>query len=428
MSKIEIREVDLTEIEQSAPLATDIVYVPGFSSLGNTESAASVGEPTLCTTVAEFVNKFGERPAVFKDDQVYPALVSSEGFSGNAIPMIGSSPANMFNKGDPDPSYIYAKELLALGIPVVYERVNEVTDISVGTYDVTVADMYEFLGTNFRYSNSVDCNTNDAVVVSVNKNKFITNFKDVGRYKFTNVGTTAVNLDYDYNGTNHQSSDKFKGVVTVDGAKFTTSYPYQNNASANVHEFKATVSGSTVTWKDGSTTVNFTTLGISYPQSITVEANDTIVVKTLQYGWKNSVDEKIYDADFMGLTITSGTPSTDPATVVNIVVFAICADMMHLDTYISNFAAWVSAVIFAYITNKLWVFESKTTDAKELFREIVSFTGARVLTLGIDMVLMFVGVDILHINKLIVKVLANVVVIVSNYVLSKLFIFKKSAC
>lgn len=114
-------------------------------------------------------------------------------------------------------------------------------------------------------------------------------------------------------------------------------------------------------------------------------------------------------------------------TVVNIVVFAICADMMHLDTYISNFAAWVSAVTFAYITNKLWVFESKTTDAKELFREIVSFTGARVLTLGIDMVLMFVGVDILHINKLIVKVLANVVVIVSNYVLSKLFIFKKSA-
>ena len=114
-------------------------------------------------------------------------------------------------------------------------------------------------------------------------------------------------------------------------------------------------------------------------------------------------------------------------TVVNIVVFAVCADMMHLDTYISNFAAWVSAVTFAYITNKLWVFESKTTDAKELFREIVSFTGARVLTLGIDMVLMFVGVDILHINKLIVKVLANVVVIVSNYVLSKLFIFKKSA-
>lgn len=114
-------------------------------------------------------------------------------------------------------------------------------------------------------------------------------------------------------------------------------------------------------------------------------------------------------------------------TVVNIVVFAICADMMHLDTYVSNFAAWVLAVTFAYITNKIWVFESKTTDAKELLREIVSFTGARVLTLGIDMVLMFVGVDILHINKLIVKVLANVVVIVSNYVLSKLFIFKKSA-
>lgn len=114
-------------------------------------------------------------------------------------------------------------------------------------------------------------------------------------------------------------------------------------------------------------------------------------------------------------------------TVVNIVVFALCSEVMTLDTYVSNFIAWVLSVAFAYITNKIFVFESKTSEAKELFKEIVSFTGARVLTLGIDMVLMFIGVDVLHINQLIVKVLANVVVIVSNYVLSKLFIFKKSA-
>ena len=113
-------------------------------------------------------------------------------------------------------------------------------------------------------------------------------------------------------------------------------------------------------------------------------------------------------------------------TVVNIVVFALCSDILHMELLVSNFMAWVLAVFFAYITNKIWVFESKTETLNELVKEIGSFVFARVVTLLIDMLIMYVGVEILFINKMIIKVLANIVVIVANYVFSKLFIFKKN--
>ena len=96
-----------------------------------------------------------------------------------------------------------------------------------------------------------------------------------------------------------------------------------------------------------------------------------------------------------------------------------------MELLVSNFMAWVLAVFFAYITNKIWVFESKTETLNELVKEIGSFVFARVVTLLIDMLIMYVGVEILFINKMIIKVLANIVVIVANYVFSKLFIFKK---
>lgn len=113
-------------------------------------------------------------------------------------------------------------------------------------------------------------------------------------------------------------------------------------------------------------------------------------------------------------------------TVVNIVTFAVCADMLHVGTYVSNLIAWILSVAFAYITNKIWVFESHTTDFKGVMREVISFVGARILTLGMDMVIMYIGIDIMHINQLITKILANIVVIVANYIFSKLFIFKKA--
>lgn len=111
-------------------------------------------------------------------------------------------------------------------------------------------------------------------------------------------------------------------------------------------------------------------------------------------------------------------------TVVSITVFYVFNKPLGLNEHVANIISWLCAVLFAYITNKLFVFESKTADRKELIKEIISFYGARLLTLGIEEAILFIGVSLLKIDSMLVKVAAQFIVIVANYVLSKLFIFK----
>ena len=114
------------------------------------------------------------------------------------------------------------------------------------------------------------------------------------------------------------------------------------------------------------------------------------------------------------------------ATFINIGTYIICFDGLHISNMISNVIAWVTAVIFAFFTNKLWVFESKSFDGKVFFREMFSFFGCRLLTLVVDLAIMYVGVDVMHWNEILFKIIANIVVIILNYVASKLIIFKKN--
>ncbi len=88
----------------------------------------------------------------------------------------------------------------------------------------------------------------------------------------------------------------------------------------------------------------------------------------------------------------------------------------------ANIISWVVAVIFAYITNRKFVFESKSNN---IIKECVSFFGARIVTLIMDMIIMFIGVTVFKGNDKIFKLFSQIVVIVSNYVFSKLFVFKK---
>ena len=113
------------------------------------------------------------------------------------------------------------------------------------------------------------------------------------------------------------------------------------------------------------------------------------------------------------------------ATLVNIVVYSICYYTIHIENGISNVIAWVIAAIFAYITNKFCVFNSKVDNNKALIYEIASFFGCRLLTLAIDEAIMIITVNKLALNALLMKIVANVVVIILNFVFSKLIIFKK---
>ena len=89
---------------------------------------------------------------------------------------------------------------------------------------------------------------------------------------------------------------------------------------------------------------------------------------------------------------------------------------------IANIISWISCVTFAYFTNRIFVFKRKRTDK---LKEAISFYGSRIATLLLEMGIMFVFVTILHFNDKIIKLVAQVVITILNYVLSKLLIFKK---
>lgn len=111
-------------------------------------------------------------------------------------------------------------------------------------------------------------------------------------------------------------------------------------------------------------------------------------------------------------------------TVVNIISYWFMAHLLYLGVMVSTVIAWILSVLFAYITNRTWVFHSKARGTQEIFREIVSFFSCRLATGVIDWGCMLVFVDVLGWWDLGVKVAANIIVIVLNYLASKLLIFK----
>ena len=112
-------------------------------------------------------------------------------------------------------------------------------------------------------------------------------------------------------------------------------------------------------------------------------------------------------------------------TVVNYVAYWLFAHPLDCGTLFSNAAAWVLAVLFAYVTNRRWVFHSTASGAKEIGREFAAFVAARLGTGLMDMAFMYVFVDLIGWNDMIIKLVSNVFVVVLNYILSKFFIFKK---
>lgn len=108
-------------------------------------------------------------------------------------------------------------------------------------------------------------------------------------------------------------------------------------------------------------------------------------------------------------------------TVVSIASYAIFTRICHIDIYISNILSWIVSVTFAFITNKIYVFKSKN---KKLLTEAVKFYISRVASLVIELIIMYLLVNIIHINDMISKVIVQVIVIILNYVFSKIFVFK----
>ena len=113
-------------------------------------------------------------------------------------------------------------------------------------------------------------------------------------------------------------------------------------------------------------------------------------------------------------------------TIVNIVTYYLFSEAIRLSTALSTSLAWLLAVLFAFVTNKLWVFNSCTWDRQVILRELVSFMICRIATGILDLGIMVFTVDFLHWNGMLMKVLSNILVIILNYAASKLLIFKNN--
>ena len=112
-------------------------------------------------------------------------------------------------------------------------------------------------------------------------------------------------------------------------------------------------------------------------------------------------------------------------TLVNIVSYFALTRFCHLEIPSATVIAWILSVVFAYITNRKWVFESSATGFSKTSKEIAAFFAARLFSGALDLGIMFLFVKILGLNDLIVKILSNVLVVILNYFFSNLFIFKK---
>ena len=111
-------------------------------------------------------------------------------------------------------------------------------------------------------------------------------------------------------------------------------------------------------------------------------------------------------------------------TAVNFVTYYCFYNFFGINNVISTCLAWFISVVFAFVTNKLWVFNSKSLNGKVLFHEIWSFFACRILSGVLDVVIMYITVDVLTFNSTLCKLASNIIVILINYIASKLFVFK----
>ena len=110
-------------------------------------------------------------------------------------------------------------------------------------------------------------------------------------------------------------------------------------------------------------------------------------------------------------------------TIVSIGTFAWFNVGMHMNELIANVISWVFSVAFAYVTNRIWVFRSETSGVGSLMKEIAKFFGGRLATLGVEELILFVFISLLHGNSMVVKLIAQVVIVILNYIISKIFVF-----
>ena len=106
---------------------------------------------------------------------------------------------------------------------------------------------------------------------------------------------------------------------------------------------------------------------------------------------------------------------------VNLISYFFFANLLGINYLVSNAIAWFLSVLFAYVTNRTWVFESKSPN---ILKEMSLFFGGRIFSGVVDMFLMYAFIDLIAFDSTISKIVVQIIVIVLNYIFSKLIVFK----
>ena len=114
-------------------------------------------------------------------------------------------------------------------------------------------------------------------------------------------------------------------------------------------------------------------------------------------------------------------------TAVNYVVYLPCYNLVGLSAAVSNVIAWVGSVAFAYLTNKPFVFKSRDWSAKTVIPELTKFVGCRVGSGLLETGMIFIFVDLLGFDGNVMKLITSVLVVILNYIASKLLVFRKDS-
>ena len=109
--------------------------------------------------------------------------------------------------------------------------------------------------------------------------------------------------------------------------------------------------------------------------------------------------------------------------VVSVVSYGFFCTLLTFNELILNLLSWILAVSFAFFTNRIWVFQSPTNTSREFFQQLLKFFSSRLATLGVEEIILLLFVTIMHLPNMLVKIAAQIIVIILNYILSKKVIF-----
>ena len=113
-------------------------------------------------------------------------------------------------------------------------------------------------------------------------------------------------------------------------------------------------------------------------------------------------------------------------TLISIITYAVFTELADINILIANILSWIISVAVAYATNKSVVFRPDKKGVAQVLTEALSFYAGRLLTLLIEEAILFVFIDLAKLPNMPVKIIAQIIIIVLNYIISKVFIFKKT--